>query len=95
MERVLNQKMVESLKKGEICIYYGMKEDQGDLEGLNIILKATFPFDVESNGYSQYYKASPRDYKYWNSSSDRPEYPSHPVEDFFVVDPIVSNYQIY
>lgn len=95
MERVLNQSMIESLKKGEICIYYGMKEDQGDLEGLNIILKATFPLDVRSNGYSNYYFSSPTDSKYWNSSSDKPKYPSRRVEDFFVVDAVVNNYQIY
>lgn len=95
MEKVLNQKMIESLKKGEISIYYGGLEDQGDLTGLNIILKAAFPIDVKGNGYSNYYFSSPTDSKYWNSSSTSERHISHPVEDFFVVDTVVNNYQIY
>lgn len=95
MEREVNQKLIEKLRNKEIWLHYGDLGSQGDLEGLRLVIKTAFPEDKNiPYGTARYYRNIANQ---WDATDLGPlgKETTHELEDFFVVDPVVHNYQIY
>ena len=95
MEREVNQELVKKLRNKEIWLHYGDLGSQGDLEGLRLVIKTAFPEDKNiPYGTASYYRNIANQ---WDATSFGPSdgVTAHKLEDFFVVDPVVNNYQIY
>lgn len=95
MEREVNQELVKKLRNKEIWLHYGDLRAEGDLEGLRLVIKTAFPKDKSiPAGSADYYRSTGNS---WDGMG--PELPdgitAHELEDFFIVDTVVHNYQIY
>lgn len=94
--REINQKLLQELRDGKICVYYGSLAETGDLDGLKLLLNTAFEDSTGwIGGTCEYYKRL-IDTRDWTGKDSQPEEPYYNLEDFFCAEEVkVHNYEIF
>lgn len=96
MEREINHKLCDEFKNGDVYLEYNrLGKNSKYYAELVLILKTTFPHDCTPGGSAIFYTAT-ADGRRWNGQNHKPSKGRLlTIEDFFITDSNVHNYQIY